>query len=206
MIEVFDMPQGSDEWHQARLGIVTASEFATVMREGRTKGSPSVTRREYMLKLMGERLTGDPMYRWKNDHMERGHEQEPDARNLYAFQTDLEPKPIGFIRNGYKGCSPDSLIDDNGMVEIKTKLAHLHLDVLLGDAVPTEHVAQIQGQLWVAEREWCDFVSYCPKLPLFVKRVHRDEQFIERLAKAVDLFERELVTLMEVIEPRRDAA
>lgn len=206
MIEVFNMPQGSDEWYQARLGIITASEFATVMREGRTKGSPSVTRREYMLKLMGERLTGDPMYRWKNDHMDRGHEQEPDARNLYAFQTDLEPTPIGFIRNGYKGCSPDSLVETNGMVEIKSKLAHLHLDVLLGNAVPNEHVAQIQGQLWVAEREWCDFVSYCPKLPLFVKRVYRDDAFIEKLSKAVDLFERELVTLMEVIEPTRSAA
>lgn len=189
MIEIFDMPQGSDEWLQARLGIITASEFATVMREGRAKGSPSVTRREYMLKLMGERLTGDPMFRYTNSHMERGHEQEPDARNLYAFQTDLEPTPIGFIRNGYKGCSPDSLVDTNGMVEIKSKLAHLHLDVLLGDAVPNEHMAQIQGQLWVAEREWCDFVSYCPKLPLFVKRVYRDDAFIEKLSKAVDLFE-----------------
>lgn len=206
MIEIFDMPQGSDEWLQARLGIITASEFATVMREGRAKGSPSVTRREYMLKLMGERLTGDPMFRYTNSHMERGHEQEPDARNLYAFQTDLEPTPIGFIRNGYKGCSPDSLVDTNGMVEIKSKLAHLHLDVLLGDAVPNEHMAQIQGQLWVAEREWCDFVSYCPKLPLFVKRVYRDDAFIEKLSKAVDLFERELVTLMEVIEPTRSAA
>jgi len=92
------------------------------------------------------------------------------------------------------------------MLEIKTKLAHLHLDVLLGDAVPGEHVAQIQGQLWVAEREWCDFVAYCPKLPLFVKRVYRDDEYIGRIQKAVDLFERELVTLMEVVQPKRDAA
>jgi hypothetical protein len=206
MIEVFNMPQGSDEWCEARRGIVTASEFATVMREGRKKGEPSVTRREYMLKLIGERLTGDPMYRYKNEHMERGHEQEPDARNMYAFQADVEPQPVGFIRNGSVGCSPDSLIGDNGMLEIKSKLAHLHLDVLLGDAVPSEHMAQIQGQLWVAEREFCDFVSYCPKLPLFVKRVHRDEEFIERLRKAVDLFERELVSLMETVQPKRSAA
>jgi hypothetical protein len=205
MIEVFNMPQGSDEWFEVRRGIVTASEFGTLLMQGRG-GGDSKTRRTYMLKLMGERLTGDPMYRYSNDHMERGHDQEPAARELYAFQTDLEPQAVGFIKNGSVGCSPDSIVGDKGMVEIKTKLAHLHLDVLLGDAVPNEHMAQIQGQLWVAEREWCDFVSYCPKLPLFVKRVHRDEAFIERIAKAVDLFERELVTLMDVVQPKSAAA
>jgi hypothetical protein len=205
MIEIFNMPQGSDEWFEVRRGIVTASEFGTLLMQGRG-GGDSKTRRTYMLKLMGERLTGDPMYHYSNDHMERGHDQEPDARNLYAFQTDAEPQAVGFIKNGSVGCSPDSIVGDKGMVEIKTKLAHLHLDVLLGDAVPNEHMAQIQGQLWVAEREWCDFVSYCPKLPLFVKRVPRDEAFIERIAKAVDLFEREMVTLMEAVQPKRVAA
>jgi hypothetical protein len=207
VIQIFDMPQGSDEWRQVRLGVVTASEFATVMRErGRTAGSESKTRREYMLKLIGERLTGDPMYRYSNDHMERGHEQEADARDRYAFLKDVEPRQVGFIKDGNVGCSPDSLIGDDGMLEIKSKLAHLHLDVLLADAVPAEHIPQIQGQLWVAKREWCDFVSHCPKLPLFVKRVYRDERLIESIAKAVDLFERELVTLMRVIEPEREAA
>jgi hypothetical protein len=205
MIEIFNMPQGSEEWFAVRRGIVTASEFATVLAQGRG-GGDSKTRRTYMLKLMGERLTGDPMYHYQNDHMERGHVQEPDARNMYAFVSDVEPKPVGFIRNGSVGCSPDSLIGDDGMLEIKTKLAHLQLDVLLGGTVPTEHVAQIQGQLWVAEREWCDFVSYCPKLPLFTQRVSRDEEFIARLKKAVDLFEREMVTLMDAVQPKRSAA
>jgi len=205
MIEVFNMPQGSDEWYEVRRGIVTASEFGTLLMQGRG-GGDSKTRRTYMLKLMGERLTGDPMYRYTNDHMERGHDQEPAARELYAFQADVEPQAVGFIKNGSVGCSPDSIVGDDGMVEIKTKLAHLHLDVLLGGTVPTEHMAQIQGQLWVAERQWCDFVSYCPKLPLFVKRVERDEAFIERIAKAVDLFERELVTIMDAVQPKRSAA
>lgn len=206
MIEVFDMEQGSPEWYQTRLGIVTASEFKTVMAEGRTRGSDSVGRRTYMLKLIGERLTGDPMYRYQNDHMERGHEQEAEARDMYVFLTDLEPRQVGFIRNDKIGCSPDSLIGDDGMLEIKTKLAHLHLEVLLDDKVPGEHMAQIQGQLWVAERQWCDFVSYCPRLPLFAKRVFRDEAYIERIRKAVDLFEREMATLMEAVQPKRSAA
>jgi hypothetical protein len=205
MIEVFDMPQGSEEWFAVRRGIVTASEFSTVLAQGRG-GGDSKTRRTYMLKLMGERMTGDPMYHYQNDHMERGHVQEPDARNMYAFVADVEPKPVGFIRNGSVGCSPDSLIGDDGMLEIKTKLAHLQLDVLLGGTVPTEHVAQIQGQLWVTGRQWCDFVSYCPKLPLFTQRVTRDEEFIARLKKAVDLFEREMATLMDAVQPKRNAA
>lgn len=206
MIEYFDCEQGSDEWFELRRGLITASEFVTVMRQGRKKGEPSLTRREYMLKLMGERLTGDPMYRYKNDHMERGHTQEPAARDMYAFLTDLEPKPIGFIKNHGVGCSPDSLIGDDGMLEIKTKLAHLQLEILLSGALPSEHVPQVQGQLWVACRQWCDFVSYCPRLPLFKLRVFRDERYIEGIAASVDLFEREMATLMEAIQPKREAA
>lgn len=205
MIEVFDCEQGSPEWYEVRRGLVTASEFATVMAQGRG-GGDSKTRRTYMLKLMGERLTGEPMYHYSNEHMERGHTQEPEARDTYAFMTDLEPKPVGFIRNGGVGCSPDSLVGDDGMLEIKTKLAHLQLDVLLSDTVPSEHIAQIQGQLWVADRKWCDFVSYCRKLRPFIKRVERDERYIEALAKAVRVFENEMATLIEAVQPKRSAA
>jgi hypothetical protein len=206
MIEVFDMEQGSEDWYRVRMGVITASEFRTVMAQARDGSKDSKTRREYMLKLMGERLTGDPMYRYRNDHMERGHAQEAEARDMYAFLTDLEPRQVGFIKNGTIGCSPDSLIGDDGMLEIKTKLAHLQLDVLLGRTVPSEHYAQIQGQLWVADRDFCDFVSYCPKLPLFTKRVLRDEAYIARIRDAVDLFEREMATLMDAIQPKRSAA
>ncbi len=205
MIEVLDMEQGTPEWRAARLGVVTASEFATVMAQGRG-GGDSKGRRTYMLKLMGERLTGEPMYHYSNDHMERGKEMEAEAREMYVFLSDLEPRQVGFIRNGKVGCSPDSLVGDVGMLEIKTKLAHLQLDVLLGDSLPSEHMAQVQGQLWVAEREWCDFVSYWPRLPLFTKRVFRDEDYIRRIAKAVDVFENEMGTLLEQIQPKRKAA
>lgn len=205
MIEIFDCEQGSEDWFRVRMGLITASEFGTLLMQGRG-GGDSKTRRTYMLKLMGERLTGDPMYHYQNDHMERGHVQEPEARDMYAFMKDVEPRRVGFLRNGNVGCSPDSLIGDVGMLEIKSKLAHIHLDVVLGDAVPNEHMAQIQGQLWVAEREWCDFVSYCPKLPLFVKRVHRDEKQIAAIKKAVDIFENELNTLMRVVRPVEAAA
>lgn len=205
MIEVLDMEQGSPEWYQARLGIVTASEFATVMAQGRG-GGDSKTRRTYMLKLMGERLTGEPAYHYQNDHMERGKGMEAEARDMYVFLSDLEPRQVGFIRNGKVGCSPDSLIGNDGMLEIKTKLAHLQLDVLLSDAFPSEHVAQVQGQLWVAEREWCDFVSYWPKLKPFTKRVYRDEAYIKNLETAVAIFENEMAALLDRLQPKKKAA
>jgi len=206
MIEYFNCEQNSPEWLELRRGIITASMFKTVMAQGKAKGEDSKSRREYMLKLMGERLTGDPMYMYQNDHTERGHEQEAEARDRYAFITDLEPQPMGFIKNHGVGCSPDSLIGDDGMLEIKTKLAHIQLDVLLAGKMPAAHLAQVQGQLWVACRKWCDFVSYCPRLPLFKIRVFRDELYIDGIAKAVDLFEREMATLMEAIQPKKAAA
>ena len=183
MIQIFDCDQGTEEWHRARLGIPTSSEFKSILAKGEGK-----MRRTYLMKLLGERLTGQPADSFSNGHMERGHEMEAEARNFYSFMRDVDPKRVGFIRNGDKGCSPDSLIDEDGMVEIKTKLPHIQLEVLLADKLPSEHQAQVQGQLWVAEREWCDLVSYWPSLPLFVKRVHRDDAYIKIIESEVQLF------------------
>lgn len=196
MIEIINCEQGSPEWHAARAGIVTASEFATVLAKG-LGGGESKTRRTYMLRLLGERLTGEVAESYSNGHMERGKALEAEARDAYAFLHDADYVQVGFIRNGDAGASPDGLIGADGMVEIKTKLPHLQLDVLLTDEVPSEHIAQCQGALWIAEREWIDFVSYWPKLPLFVKRIHRDEAYIERLAAAVAEFNAELAQLQQ---------
>ena len=201
-VEVFACEQGSPEWFACRLGIPTASEFDAILANGKG-GAPSKTRRTYLYKLIGERLTGEPAYSYSNEHMERGKEMEAEARDWYAFACDVEPMRVGFLRNGRVGCSPDSLIGDSGMLEIKTKLAHLQVDVLLGKELPAEHKAQVQGQLWVAEREWLDFVSYWPKMPPFRLRVYRDEPYITHLAKMVDIFCNELETVLAAI---REAA
>jgi hypothetical protein len=190
-MQIYSCEQGTEEWVKARLGIPTASEFHTVLAKG-CNGGDSKTRKTYMMKLVGEILTGEQMDGYSNQHMERGKVMENEARDLYAFMTDTSPECVGFIRNGQKGCSPDSIVNADGMVEIKTKLPHLQVDCLLGDRVPPEHVAQCQGALWVAEREWIDFVSYWPKLPLFVKRTYRDDAYIAKLAEAVDAFNAEL--------------
>lgn len=205
MIEVHDMEQGTPEWFAVRLGLPTASCFATIMAKGRS-GGDSKTRQTYLYKLAGERLTGDPMDSFSNHHTERGHAMEPEARQLYAFMQDAEPELVGFITNGNKGCSPDSLIGANGMLEIKTKLPHLMLAVLEANEFPSEHRAQCQGQLWVAEREWVDLVCYWPKLPPFIKRAYRDEAFIKLLAAEVDQFNDELETLVAKYSPQREAA
>ena len=196
-MKIIDCEQGSEEWFRARMGIPTASEFKTLLgikKDAREK----VTRRTYMLKLAGEILTGEPMESYSNGHMERGKEMEAEARKMYAFMTDAEPQRVGFIVNGPKGCSPDSMLPA-GLLEIKTKLPHLMIECLLKDEFPPEHKAQCQGALWVSEREWVDIAVYWPKLPLFVKRAHRDEAYIKELASAVDAFNSELAETVEKI-------
>ena len=194
MMEIIDCEQGSQEWLQARLGIPTASMYATVMAKG--KGTaPSLTRTTYLYKLLGERITGDPAENYQNHHMERGHEMEVDARNMYAFMNDVDPVLVGFIRNVKTGASPDALIGENGLLEIKTKLPHLLLPHLLSGSVPPEHKAQVHGQIWIAEREWCDFVAYWPNIRPLIIRVYRDDDYIRNMAHEVEMFNEELDAL-----------
>lgn len=204
MIQIFDeIDQGSDDWFQLRLGIPTASKFATVMAKGEGK-----TRSEYMRKLAGEILTGEPMDSFSNGHMDRGKEMEDEARDAYAFIHDADIRRVAFIRNGNKGGSPDSLLGENGGLEIKTALPHIQIDRLERDRLPPEHKAQVQGNIWVGEREWWDFVSYWPKLPLLTVKVYRDDAYIKEMSDAVDRFNDELAELVERIrrygEPTRD--
>lgn len=195
-MEIFrDLEQGTPEWLAARAGIPTASKFATVQAKGRS-GGESKTRREYMCKLAGEILTGEPMYSYSNGHMERGHERENEARSWYAVQNDVEPEQIGFIRNGNCGCSPDSLVGSDGLFENKDALPHIQIERLLLNRLPPEHKAQVQGQLMVSGRQWCDFMSYCRGLPPLIVRVERDEPYIAALRVAVDEFVDELNALV----------
>lgn len=199
-MQIINCEQGTEEWFRARAGMPTASEFATVMASGRG-GGDSKTRRTYMLKLAGEILTGEPSESYTNAHMERGKVMEEEARRWYAFSRDVEPERVGFIVNGPKGCSPDSLLGTDGMLEIKTALPHILIEKLLKGEFSPEHKAQCQGALWVAEREWIDLVTYWPRLPPLVVRAQRDEVYIAGLSRAVDQFNDELAEM--VAEVRR---
>lgn len=198
MMQIIECDQGSKEWFAARAGIPTASVFHTVMAIGHN-GGKSVTRVAYLNKLAGEILTGEPMLSYTNGDMERGKLMEDEARDLYAFQNNVEPQRIGFVRNGDKGASPDSLIGGKGGLEIKSAAAHIQIARLLDGELPSEHKAQVHGNMWVCEREWWDFISYCPKLPLLIKRVFRDDAYIKSIALAVDLFNIELMQTVDYI-------
>jgi predicted phage-related endonuclease len=200
-LEIITCDQNSPEWFAARLGIVTASEFDSVLAKGEGK-----TRLKYMRTLAGQILSGRCEEGFSNAHTERGHAQESEARELYSFMTDAEPQLVGFLKRGRVGASPDALIGDKGLLEIKTKLQHLQVECLLNDVLPSEHRKQVQGQLWVSGREFVDFVSYCPGLPLFVKRVTRDERLIAEIKVAVDDFIGELDMMVGKLQQYRVAA
>jgi hypothetical protein len=200
--EIVDCDQGSPEWFAARMGIPTASEFATVMASGRG-GGESKTRATYMRKLAGEIITGEPMENYANAHMERGNVMEDEARRDYAFTRNVEPQRVGFIRKGRTGCSPDSLIGDDGVLEIKTTLPHLLIERMEIGGFPPEHRAQCQGILWVTGRAWVDIKVYWPKMPDFVVRAERDDAYIAEIAEAVERFDYELRKLVERIRAYR---
>jgi hypothetical protein len=197
-LEFIDCDQNSPEWHRARIGLPTASEFAKLLG---IKKDPKdkLTRQKYMRKLAGEIITGEPAESYSNSFMDRGHAMEAEARDTYhfLFMGDAGPTRVGFVRNGPKGCSPDSLIGTNGILEIKTKAPDLLIEWLFKDEFPPEHKAQCQGALWVCEREWIDIAGYWPNMPLFTKRAFRDEAYIRDLSQAVDDFNSELAEMVE---------
>lgn len=198
-IEIINCDQGSPAWFAARAGIVTASEFSTVMAKGRDGGA-SVTRAKYMRQLAGEILTGEPAPEgYTNGFMERGKLLEDEAREHYAFVNDVEPQRVGFIKAGRAGCSPDSLIGEDGGLEIKTAIPAVQIERLMKGGLPSEHKAQVHGSMWVSKRQWWDFMSYCPHLPPLIVRVERDEEYIAQLAKAVEAFNHELDNIVQSI-------
>lgn len=195
--QIIECEQKSDAWYAARLGIVTSSEFSSVLAKGQGK-----TRYSYMMKLAGERITGKPMASYTNADMERGVALEPVAREAYSIIANVELRQVGFIRNGDKGCSPDSLIGKKGMLELKTAAAHILIDLIKRDDFPAEHKAQTQGALLVAEREWIDLAVYCdaPNLPMFVKRAYRDEAYLKTLEDEIARFNEELAEVVATVK------
>lgn len=193
-MQILNLEQGTPEWHAARLGIVTMSELKTLLVKGKGPGGFGAGAISYMHQLIGERITGEAADAFTgNAHTQRGHELEQVARELYreaAGHPNLEQ--VGIILNHGVGYSPDCLVGNDGLVEIKTKLPKYQIELLLADEIPSEHVAQCQGGLWVSEREWIDFVSYWPGMPLFVKRAYRDEALIQIIAERVEAFHEEM--------------
>lgn len=184
-----DIEQGSPEWHQLRAGIVTCSNLECLLVNGKGPGGFGAAALTYMNTIIGEAITGESADTFSgNRHTERGHEQESVAGELYEAREDAEIDRVAIILNHGIGYSPDGLIGADGLIEIKTKLPKFQVDVILAKEIPKEHVAQCQGGLWVSEREWIDFISYWPGMPMFVKRAYRDESKIREIAERVKTF------------------
>lgn len=184
------MDQRSPEWFAARVGKVTASRIADVC--ARTKSGWGASRKNYMAELVAERLTGVKSDGFTNAAMQWGTDQEPDARIAYEFYRDATVAEIGFVPHhsiAETGASPDGLVGDDGLVEIKCPNTATHLETLLGASMPDKYFLQIQWQLACTGRQWCDFASYDPRLPesmrLFVDRVKRDDTAINAIEKDV---------------------
>ncbi len=199
MLEIINCEQGGIEWFEARRGLITASEFSSVLAKAKKKGEKSVTRRKYMYTLAGERITGTLVEAYSNAFMQRGKDLEDRARELYQEQTGTEVTQIGFMKNGYTGYSPDGLIGNKRGIEIKVCIASIQIERLIADKVPSEYVAQVQGGNMVGELDEVDFVSYCEGMPLFIKRAKRDETYITNLKKETELFEKELQEIVNRI-------
>jgi predicted phage-related endonuclease len=197
ILTVHNMPQGSPEWFAARLGIPTASMFAAIV-DRKKDGKPTAARQKYLFTLAGQRITGKIVETYSGGHLARGTEMEDEARKYYVFQSDQKCEQIGFVTNSQwrAGASPDSFIGSAGLLEIKTKLPDLLIACLESDEVPEDHIPQVQGQLGVTGRAWCDFTAYWPGMPKFIKRVERDESYIARLKTEVAQFNDELDALV----------
>ncbi|SFC49368.1 YqaJ-like recombinase domain-containing protein [Kushneria avicenniae] len=200
-MQILNCEQGTPEWHAARLGIVTMSELKTLLVKGKGPGGFGAGALSYMHQLIGERITGESADAFSgNAHTQRGHTLEPVARELYSEATgNAHLEQVGIILNHRAGYSPDSLVGSDGLIEVKTKLPKYQIELLIADELPQEHIAQCQGGLWVSEREWIDFVSYWPGMPLFVKRAYRDEAIIQKIAERVAAFYEEMDRRMAVV-------
>jgi len=189
-MEIIEVTQRSEEWFKARLGIPTASHFHEILT---SEGKRSRQRDKYLYKLAAERVSGIPSESYSSEAMERGTNLEEEARLIYKLITGNTVDVPGFCldEEGY-GCSPDGLVDSDGLLEIKCPLPHNHVGYVISESVPIQYYPQIQGQLLVTERKWCDFMSYSPNMKPLILRVDRDKNYINALEKELKLFIAEL--------------
>lgn len=187
-MRVLNIEQGSPKWYQARMGVPTASEFGSIITPKR--GDYATAADIYINQLIDEIVRPDAGVSFGgNRHTERGKELEPEARELYAFEQDVIPHQVGFILNdaGTLGCSPDSLIGNDGGLEIKCPDGPTHVRWLRAGGIPDEHKPQVHGSLIITGRAWWDFLSFCPGYPPVMTRVVPDS-FTEKLQGHLERF------------------
>ena len=209
MIEVL-APQGTPEWIAARIGVPSGSRFADVMAGGKA-GAPSLTRAAYLNAIALEQVNGTREEIPVTPDMQNGTDREPMARAMYEQRTGEIVDEIGFcLHNTLKcGVSPDGLVNGNGLTEFKCPKPKTHYEYMNRKDAPPAYKWQIQGQMWVMEREWCDFASYSPAFPenaqLVVRRVYRDEPMITSLEAEIKKFLEEVEQQVQFIRNYKEA-
>lgn len=200
MLITHNFEQGSQEWYESRLGYVTASNFKKILAKGQGK-----TRKAYMYEIASEIMTGQMQESYSNQNMDWGKETEEQAKSMYELDKAVSVEPVGFICYSEKmiGCSPDGLVGEDGLIEIKCPKTTTQIETVLSGKMPSIHKPQVQGQLWVTGREWCDFVSFDPRIngssSYFSQRIYRDEDYITELWKECDAFIYELREIIDVL-------
>lgn len=199
--------QGTDEWKRERLGHVTASRVADVM--AKVKTGEAKTREKYRYEIVTQRLTNEIVDGYTNEAMAWGSEQEPYARMAYEAHTGNFVTQTGFVKHWnikWVGASPDGLVDDDGLIEIKCPNTLTHLKTLESGKAPSEYIPQMQMQMWVTGRHWCDFVSYDPRLPdelrYFCVRVKRDDEYINSMEADILQFLNEVEQTIKTLKEK----
>lgn len=186
----YDIEQGSDEWMDIRRGLLTASEMKQLVTPT-LKVASNDKQRTILLEIIAENISGYTEPTFISADMERGHFDEGIARDLYSehYAPVTECGFITSVTDDYViGYSPDGLVGDDGLIEIKSRRQKYQVQTISNDTVPKEHMMQLQTGLFVTGRKWIDYVSYCEGLPMFVKRVEPDEATFEALQEAVSQF------------------
>lgn len=197
MVTIHNVDQLSDEWFELRLGLVTGSQVSTVMA-----GGTGDTRAKYMRQLSAEIITGLQGEKFSNKHTERGQKDEPIAIDIYQELTGNIVKTVGFVTNDLydgMGCSPDSECG-NGILECKSRLGHIQIDLIETGKIPKDAYNQMMFNMTIFEKEWCDYVSYSDGLPLFVKRLHFDENESKKIIAACNQFVDELRSMVDRVK------
>lgn len=194
----YDVEQGTEEWHKLRVGIPTASEFDKIITP---TGKKSTQWDSYSNRLLAEMIIGGPVESFQSDWMNRGKELEADAAIFYDIQRGTEAEVVGFCTddNGHFGASPDRLIGEDGVLEIKCAAPHTHIKYLIGDSVDKTYWPQIQGQLLVTGRAWSDVISFHPQIPPSIIRVERDEEYLKLLTEGLAEFRDKMMKKKKIL-------
>lgn len=185
---IIECQQNTPEWHRARLGKATASKFEKIISP---TGKASIQWEAYAHEILAEEIVGHTIEGYKSADMEEGQRREEESVSYYEMKKGIDTVKVGFIANDAHtlGCSPDRLVGKEGMLEMKNPKHNTQVDYLLLEAnVSKGYWPQLQGQLYVAERQWVDIVSYFPEMPEVIVRVERDEPYINLMASMLDEF------------------